>query len=99
METQRIIDNKNKSLKDIFFELLNSFEIIFFLVKRDFVIMYKQTVLGPAWYLLQPLITSFVFLIIFNKFAKIPTDGIPPILFYLIANISWIFFFFIIKLC
>tara|TARA_B100000886_G_scaffold205780_1_gene142146 strand:- start:24306 stop:25142 length:837 start_codon:yes stop_codon:yes gene_type:complete len=92
METQRIIDNKNKSLKDIFFELLNSFEIIFFLVKRDFVIMYKQTVLGPAWYLLQPLITSFVFLIIFNKFAKIPTDGIPPILFYLIANICWIFF-------
>jgi len=92
METQKIIDNKNKSLKDIFFELLSSFEIIFFLVKRDFVIMYKQTILGPAWYLLQPLITSFVFLIIFNKFAKIPTDGIPPILFYLIANISWIFF-------
>lgn len=92
METQRIIDNKNKSFKDIFFEVLNSFEVIFFLVKRDFVIMYKQTILGPIWYLLQPLITSFIFLIIFNKFANIPTDGIPPLLFYLIANISWIFF-------
>jgi len=92
METQRIIDNKNKSFKDIFFEVLNSFEVIFFLVKRDFVIMYKQTILGPIWYLLQPLITSFVFLIIFNKFANIPTNGIPPLLFYLIANISWIFF-------
>tara|TARA_X000000950_G_scaffold289480_1_gene414001 strand:- start:8171 stop:9004 length:834 start_codon:yes stop_codon:yes gene_type:complete len=87
-----LITNKNKTINDMFIEITNSLELIFFFVKRDFSVMYKQTIFGPLWYLLQPLITSFIFLIIFNKFAKLPTDGIPPILFYLIANISWIFF-------
>lgn len=92
MQKLKIIDNQNKTIKEIISEIINSFELVLFFVKRDFKVMYKQTIFGPLWYLLQPLITSFVFLIIFNKFANIPTDGIPPILFYLVANIVWIFF-------
>lgn len=92
MPTTKLISNKNKNLIEVFKEVLASKELIFFLVRRDFLAMYKQTILGPVWYLLQPLITSFVFLIIFSKFAGISTEGIPPLLFYLVANTAWIFF-------
>lgn len=88
----KVLSNKKKTLQEAFKEVLNSYELIFFFVKRDFVTLYKQTVLGPIWYLLQPIITSFVFLIIFNKFAKLSTYEIPGILFYMIGNIAWVFF-------
>lgn len=58
-------------------------------VKRDFVSFYKQTVLGPVWYLLQPFFSSVVFTIVFSAVAKIPTDGIPPFLFYLSGTVCW----------
>ena len=87
-----IITSETRSLKEHFHELLNSIELIYFFTKRDFVVLYKQTILGPLWYLIQPIITSFVFLIIFNKFAGISTQGIPGLLFYMIGNISWAFF-------
>ena len=61
-------------------------------VRRDFVAMYKQTILGPLWYLIQPLMTTVVFTLIFSKIAKIGTDGIPPILFYLAGITLWAYF-------
>ena len=67
-------------------------DLLWFLVKRDITTFYKQTVLGPIWFFLQPLITTIVFQFIFNKVAKIPTDGIPPFLFYMSGIIAWNYF-------
>src|SRR5262249_32167864 len=64
-------------------------DLLFLLVHRDFVAKYKQTILGPAWFVLQPLLTTFVFTVIFGHVAKIPTDGLPPVLFYLCGLLSW----------
>jgi len=67
-------------------------DLLFLLVHRDFVAKYKQTVLGPAWFILQPLLTTVVFTVIFGKVAKIPTDGLPPVLFYLAGLLGWSYF-------
>jgi lipopolysaccharide transport system permease protein len=67
-------------------------DLLFLLVHRDFVAKYKQTILGPAWFILQPLLTTVVFSIIFGVVAKIPTDGLPPILFYLAGLLGWNYF-------
>ncbi|RWX48920.1 lipopolysaccharide transport system permease protein [Candidatus Electrothrix communis] len=67
-------------------------DLIGMFVKRDFVTMYKQTILGPFWFIIQPLFTTLVFTIIFGKVAKIPTDDIPPFLFYLSGNVAWGYF-------
>jgi lipopolysaccharide transport system permease protein len=61
-------------------------------VKRDFVNFYKQTILGPLWFFIQPLLSTMVFTVIFNKVAKIPTDELPPILFYMSGIIAWNYF-------
>jgi lipopolysaccharide transport system permease protein len=61
-------------------------------VKRDFVTFYKQTILGPLWYIIQPLVNSVIFTVIFGKLAKIPTDGIPPFLFYMAGTVVWGYF-------
>jgi lipopolysaccharide transport system permease protein len=67
-------------------------DLLFILVHRDFVAKYKQTILGPAWFVLQPLLTTVVFSIIFGGIAKIPTDGLPPMLFYLAGLLGWNYF-------
>ena len=67
-------------------------DLLFLLVHRDFAAKYKQTILGPAWFILQPLITTFVFTVIFGNVAKIPTDGLPPVLFYLTGLLGWNYF-------
>lgn len=67
-------------------------DLIMLFVRRDFVSVYKQTILGPLWFLLQPLFTTLVFTIIFGRIAKIPTDGLPPILFYLSGVVAWNYF-------
>jgi len=61
-------------------------------VWRDFVAQYKQTILGPLWYLIQPLFSTVVFTIIFGKVARISTDGIPPFLFYMAGVTCWSYF-------
>lgn len=61
-------------------------------VRRDFVAVYKQTVLGPIWFFIQPLLTTLVFTIIFSGVAQISTDGMPPLLFYLAGTIPWNYF-------
>jgi lipopolysaccharide transport system permease protein len=67
-------------------------DLIFLFVRRDFVSIYKQTVLGPAWFLLQPLVSTIIFTIIFGNIAHIPTDGIPQPLFYLGGIVTWNYF-------
>jgi len=66
--------------------------LIYMFVKRDFVTLYKQTILGPLWYIIQPLVNSVIFTIIFGKVAKIPTDGTPPFLFYMAGTVVWSYF-------
>lgn len=73
-------------------ELWRYKDLIFLFVRRDFVAVYKQTVLGPLWYILQPLLTTLVFTVIFGKIAKISTDGLPPVLFYMSGTIAWNYF-------
>jgi lipopolysaccharide transport system permease protein len=67
-------------------------DLIRLMVWRDFVATYKQTILGPLWYLIQPIATTLVFTVIFGAIAKLPTDGVPPFLFYLAGNTVWGYF-------
>lgn len=67
-------------------------DLIMLFVHRDFVAVYKQTILGPLWYLIQPILTTIVFTIVFGSFARIPTDGVPPSLFYLAGLTIWNYF-------
>jgi lipopolysaccharide transport system permease protein len=67
-------------------------DLVFMFVMRDFITVYKQTILGPLWYIIQPLFTTVVFTIIFGKVAKIPTDSLPPFLFYLSGTVIWGYF-------
>jgi lipopolysaccharide transport system permease protein len=70
-------------------ELLERRDLLFLLVRRDLVSKYRQTVLGPAWHVLQPLALAVVFTMIFGRVAGIPTDGAPRILFYLCSLFAW----------
>jgi lipopolysaccharide transport system permease protein len=72
--------------------LWNYRDLIGLFVKRDFVAFYKQTILGPLWFLLQPLFTTLVFTIIFGRIAQIPTDGVPQVLFYMCGIVIWNYF-------
>lgn len=67
-------------------------DLLFLFVKRDFVAQYKQTILGPIWHIIQPLLTVAMFLIVFGRIANIPTDGIQPILFYMSSITIWNYF-------
>lgn len=73
-------------------ELLQYRDLIFLLVKRNFKVFYKQTILGPAWVVLQPLLTTVVFTVVFGNIAKLPTDGMPSFMFYMAGNIAWQYF-------
>lgn len=72
--------------------LLQYRDLLFFLIRRDFVSRYQQTILGPIWYIIQPLLTTLVFTVIFGNIAKIPTDGLPPSIFYLSSLMIWNYF-------
>ena len=67
-------------------------DLIVLFTKRTFALTYKQTVLGPAWIFINPLISSFIYAFVFGGIAGMSTDGIPQILFYLCSNAIWIFF-------
>lgn len=73
-------------------ELWHYKDLILLLVKRDFKLVYKQTILGPAWIVIQPLLTTLVFTVIFGNMAGLPTDGMPRFLFYMGGNIAWQYF-------
>ena len=67
-------------------------DLLYMFVKRDFVSVYKQTILGPIWFFIQPLITTITFTIIFGRLAKLSTDGIPHVLFYMSGITLWTYF-------
>ncbi len=67
-------------------------DLLLLLVKRDLTAVYKQTVLGPLWFILQPLLTTVVFTVIFGNVARIPTNGIPHFLFYMSGMVFWNYF-------
>lgn len=67
-------------------------DLIVLLVQRDFTAKYQQTILGPIWFIVNPLINSVVFTILFSKIIGIATDGVPPLLFYLGGQLSWNYF-------
>jgi len=73
-------------------ELWRYRDLIELFVRRDFVARYKQTVLGPLWFIIQPLLTTLMFVVVFGNIAKISTDGLPQILFYLSGLVAWSYF-------
>lgn len=73
-------------------ELTGYKDLIFLFVKRNFVSLYKQTVLGPAWAIIQPLLTTVVFSLVFGNIAGLAADGVPTFIFYLPANVIWGYF-------
>lgn len=73
-------------------ELIRYRDLIFLFVKRDFVTQYKQTILGPLWYIINPVISTIMYTFVFGRLANIGTDGIPHTLFYYSGTMLWTFF-------
>ena len=73
-------------------ELLHYKDLILLFVKRDFVSLYKQTILGPAWAVIQPFLTTVVFSLVFGSIAGLAADGVPSFIFYLSGNVVWNYF-------
>ena len=73
-------------------ELWQYRDLVELLVRRDFVAYYKQTILGPVWYVIQPIVSTIVFTIVFGRIAKLSTDGVAPFLFYLAGTTVWGYF-------
>ena len=67
-------------------------DLIALFVKRNIVIQYKQTILGPLWYIIQPVLTVIMNMVVFGGIAGMSTDGVPQILFYLAGNVCWFYF-------
>lgn len=67
-------------------------DLIWLLVKRNFTVLYRQTILGPAWVIIQPLLTTLIFTVVFGNIAGLPTDGMPKFLFYMAGNVCWHYF-------
>lgn len=73
-------------------ELWRYRDLVMLFVRRDFVAQYKQTILGPIWFVLQPLLTTLVFTVVFGNIAGLSTDGLPKVLFYLSGQVVWGYF-------
>jgi len=73
-------------------ELIRYYDLLVLFVKRDIVVTYKQTILGPLWFFIQPILTTLVFTVVFGNIAGISTDGIPQPLFYMSGIVIWNFF-------
>jgi lipopolysaccharide transport system permease protein len=73
-------------------EVWQSRGLIWLFTKRSFVVTYKQTILGPLWLFVMPLLTSLTYVVLFGNIAKLSTDGVPQLLFYLTGNALWMYF-------
>ncbi len=92
-ETWDLIIQPQRSLLDLRLgELWRYRDLVMLFVRRDFVSVYKQTILGPLWYLIQPLLTTITFTVIFGGIANLPTDGLPQFLFYMSGTVIWTYF-------
>ena len=87
-----VLESKHKMLDFNLKEVWQYRDLIWLFIKRDFTTQYKQTVLGPIWYVVQPLVTTVINTFIFGNLAKIGTDGVPYILFYFAGTMLWTYF-------
>ena len=86
------ITAKNKLLHFNLKEVWKYRDLVALFIRRDFVLTYKQTILGPLWIILNPFISTVIYTVVFGGIAGIATDGIPKILFYMLSNTVWTFF-------
>lgn len=91
-DKQWIIESQHDLFNLRLKEIVGYKHLLFQLVKRDVVALYKQTILGPIWFFIQPLLTTVVFTFVFGNLAKVSTDGLPQSLFYLAGIINWNYF-------
>ncbi len=87
-----ILEPKRKLLDIPIREVIQYRDLIALFIKRDFVTQYKQTILGPLWFIINPLISTVMYSFVFGNLAKLSTDGIPHILFYYAGTMLWTFF-------
>ena len=86
------IKSKNNLFSINFNELWHYRDLLFMFVKKDFITFYKQTILGPLWFLVQPVLTMITFVVLFGRVAKLSTDGLPQVAFYLAGITIWNYF-------
>ena len=80
-------------------ELWHYRDLLMMFVKKDIITVYKQTILGPIWFVVQPILTTLMFVVVFGNIANIGTDGVPQILFYLGSITMWNYFSETLILC
>ena len=87
-----VINGNDKGGRANFKKVWQYRDLLWLLVRRDFVAFYKQTVLGPFWFFVKPVVSAAIYFFIFGKLAGLSTDGIPPVLFYLSGITLWSYF-------
>jgi lipopolysaccharide transport system permease protein len=87
-----VIESKHSLLDVNLKEIWNYRDLLVLFIKRDFITVYKQTILGPLWFFIQPLLTTITFTIIFGNIAQISTDGAPKLVFYMAGITLWNYF-------
>jgi lipopolysaccharide transport system permease protein len=91
--TQEIIIRPNQSWLHLDWRgIIQYRDLVLLMVRRDFIARYKQTILGPAWYIVSPVMTSLTFTMVFSKVLGVGTAGVPPVLFYLSGTLGWTYF-------
>lgn len=86
------IKSENSLMSINFKEIWHYRDLLLMLLKRDFITFYKQTILGPIWFFVQPILTALIYLVLFGEIAKLSTDGLPQIAFYLAGITIWNYF-------
>ena len=89
---ETLIEPGRRSLREQAAELIRFRELLYFLVWKNLKVRYAQALLGALWAILQPLLTAVILGLLLGRFARIPTDGVPPFVFYLTALVPWTFF-------
>ncbi len=92
IEWDSVIGQQKKRLNFNFGEIWKYRDLMTLFVKRDIVTVYKQTILGPLWFVIQPLLTTLMYLLVFTNIAGIKTGAVPPILFYMLGITLWNYF-------
>lgn len=87
-----VIEPKTRLLDLNLKEVWRYKDLLFLFVRRDFVAVYKQTIFGPLWFFIQPILTTIMFMVVFGGIAKMSTDGLPQAVFYLAGIVSWNYF-------
>ena len=88
----QIIKNDNSVFSFSLKEIWECRDLIVIFVKRDISTIYKQTIMGPIWFILQPIFPTILFLFVFDRIAQLGTEGIPAVIYYLSGNIFWAYF-------